>query len=234
MKKQIAVRNYNLSDGSLVQVADGILKSIDRDMVEFGSRGMSPLRYQRLQYLRDKFAETDSDEILEGTKMVATEHKNLLRGKLETALRMLIVIVENRWGRSTAKFRQLGDTHITAMTDENFVRSARVIIRVVELNLMDLMEEGMTNDLVHQAVLLREQFDAAIDAQLVAVRNRDIATEERITRGNELYAELVKATNTGKDIWYSTNEAKYNDYVIYDGYSRNETAGTEGSDSPTE
>jgi hypothetical protein len=33
--------------------------------------------------------------------------------------------------------------------------------------------------------------------------------------GNVLYAELVKLCNTGKDIFYSLNEAKYNDYVIY-------------------
>lgn len=232
MKKQIASRNYNLSDGSLVQVADGIIKSVERDFAEFSVRGMTPLRLQRLQNLRDRFAVTDSDEILEGAKMIATETKNTLRSKLEAALRTLIIIAENRWGRTTAKFRQLGDTHITAMTDENFVRNARVIIRVIEINTMELMEEGLTNDLVHQAMVLRDQFDAAIDEQLVAIRNRDIATEERITYGNELYAELVKVTNTGKDLWYSLNEAKYNDYLIYDSPTKTETPPKEDNNTP--
>jgi hypothetical protein len=58
-------------------------------------------------------------------------------------------------------------------------------------------------------------FDDAIDAQIASIRNRDIAVEERVGEGNVLYAELVKLCNTGKDIFYSINEAKYNDYVIY-------------------
>lgn len=35
------------------------------------------------------------------------------------------------------------------------------------------------------------------------------------SKGNALYKAIVKICNTGKDIWYETNESKYNDYVIY-------------------
>ena len=45
---------------------------------------------------------------------------------------------------------------------------------------------------------------------------RDITTEKRIKALNALYKMVAKYTGIGKDIFYETNEAKYNDYVIYD------------------
>ena len=48
------------------------------------------------------------------------------------------------------------------------------------------------------------------------VSDRDIATESRVETLNNLYSLLVKYTGIGQDIFYKVNEAKYNDYVLYD------------------
>lgn len=55
-----------------------------------------------------------------------------------------------------------------------------------------------------------------IDEVAKGVSDRDIATENRIEALNALYALVMKYAGTGQDIFYEENEAKYNDYVIYD------------------
>lgn len=57
--------------------------------------------------------------------------------------------------------------------------------------------------------------DTAITKKQQRVSERDTAVSQRITIGNDLYSDLVKLADTGKHIWEDTNEAKYNDYVIY-------------------
>ena len=52
-------------------------------------------------------------------------------------------------------------------------------------------------------------------AQGQAIANRDNAAKERVEKANELYALLTRYCEIGKSIWYETNEAKYNDYIIY-------------------
>ena len=50
-KKQMAVRDYNFSDGELKQYGDEIINSIERDIVEFAERGMTTVRLNNLQQL---------------------------------------------------------------------------------------------------------------------------------------------------------------------------------------
>ena len=46
-------------------------------------------------------------------------------------------------------------------------------------------------------------------------RSRLCGTRDRAILGNELYALIVEMFNAGKNYWFSRNEAKYKDYVIY-------------------
>ena len=54
------------------------------------------------------------------------------------------------------------------------------------------------------------------------MKERDIATTQRIKLGNLLYDKIVKVYAAGRDYWVTRDESKYNDYVIY------------GSDTPAE
>ncbi|MBD8081302.1 hypothetical protein [Chryseobacterium caseinilyticum] len=55
----------------------------------------------------------------------------------------------------------------------------------------------------------------AIDAQAKSVSDRDLATEDRIEALNRLYRLVTKYAGIGQDVFYETDEAKYNDYIIY-------------------
>ena len=62
---------------------------------------------------------------------------------------------------------------------------------------------------------LATDFDDAMEAQSDAIADREIGTMERTIIANEIYAEISRICDTGKGIWKDVNEAKYNDYIIY-------------------
>ena len=49
----------------------------------------------------------------------------------------------------------------------------------------------------------------------IKIGDRDVMQEDRVEHANSIYAKLVSFTNTGRNIWSTSNVAKYNDYVIY-------------------
>ncbi len=42
------------------------------------------------------------------------------------------------------------------------------------------------------------------------------ATEDRLELGNLLYKKIAEVFDSSKDYWVTSDESKYNDYVIYD------------------
>ena len=58
--------------------------------------------------------------------------------------------------------------------------------------------------------------DDKIDVQDTAIRTRNESTQVRVEMANVLYGIIVELFDFGKDYWYTRNEAKYNDYIIYD------------------
>jgi hypothetical protein len=214
-KKQMAVRNYGFSDGELKQYGDEIINSIERDIVEFAERGMTTVRLNNLQQKLVNFDELPTDEILEGIKIDATQDKDTARNNAEIAARSIFVMAENKFGTDSGKYKQFGNAAFSRQSDNQFYRTLKTIKTSADKFLLDLAEEGLTQEMIDNLVKLTAFFDKAIDDQNTAIKSRDIATEERIEAGNALYADLVKVCNTGKDIWYNKNEAKYNDYVIY-------------------
>jgi len=211
----MAVRDYNFSDGELKQYADEIISSIKRDIVEFSERGATATRLNALQQKLDIFDELPTDEILEGIKIDATQDKDAARSNAEIAARTILVMAENTFGTESGKYKQFGDAAFSRQSDNQFYRTLKTIKTSADKFLLDLAEEGLTQVVIDNLVGLTTLFDKAIDDQNTAIKSRDIATEERIEAGNTLYTDLVKVCNTGKDIWYNKNEAKYNDYVIY-------------------
>ena len=55
-----------------------------------------------------------------------------------------------------------------------------------------------------------------METQSDAIADREIGTMLRIKTANEIYGEISRVCDTGKGIWKEVNEAKYNDYIIYD------------------
>ncbi|MCY0977610.1 hypothetical protein PGH12_18220 [Chryseobacterium wangxinyae] len=216
MKKEQVTRDFKLADSVLKQKADELIALIDRDSTEFTDRGYNAAKKTELTAARDTAESFPSDEQLEAIKMDLTEQKDAARKALEKSMRSIFKMAENVFGLYSAKYKEFGNAGISQLSDAEVVRIAKMMSVTVEKYLPQLADEGLTFDKINTLITQREALDVAIDAQAQGVSDRDVAAEGRIEALNKLYQLLTKYAGTGKDIFYETNEAKYNDYIIYD------------------
>ncbi len=214
-KKREIVRYYRFTDAKLIQVADGVILLIERDSEQMNDRGVDDERKAALIELRNEFSDTLPDEYYLGQQGIMTEAKEAARARLITLLRSVFAAAENVYGARTVQYKQMGDARLTKLSDDALVRNARHTAQMALQRLDDLGSEGVTEAKIAEITALNQAFDQAVDNLKTAERDREIASQERVEKGNALYAEMVKICNTGKDIWYETNEAKYNDYILY-------------------
>ena len=216
MKKKVASRKYKLSDSKLKQLADQILMLIERDITAFQDRGFTPEKKILFEKKRDAFANQPSDEQLEAIKIGITEDKNNARTKLEKSLRTVYLTAKLLFSENSGKTKEFGNSDISRQTDNELVRNAKIAEDACDKYTIELATEGWTKDKTDQLKQQRQELDDLIDEQVKAVSKRNLITEERIEAGNDLYELIIRYADIGKDIWYDSNEARYNDYVIYD------------------
>jgi hypothetical protein len=213
MKKEF-VRLYNFSDADFKQVVDNIIKSARRDITAFETRGIDTITLDDLQIENDNFSDLETDEELTGSIAEATENKDTLRSNLEGTLTTIRSMAKAQWGIMDARYRSYSFGQISVKPDNILWRTAKRALRIATQQLSSLAAQGLTPTMLNNLQTLITNFDNAIDAKEDAENDREVATQTRIIAGNEIYKKLMRISNVGKDIWYSTNEAKYNDYLI--------------------
>ncbi len=216
MKKDASVRQFSFSDGTLKQYADQIVLFANRDGAEFAARGYSATRLAAIAQQANDFGAVTSDEEMLALQMLRTEAKDKKRDTLEEQLRTIFAMANNFFGSKSIQLRRFGDAGLSKQTDNDLVRTARICIKTATEHLTDLASEGLTAAILAAATAQTKALDEALDQQQLAISDREIAKETRIEAANALYNEISKIANTGKSIFRTTNEAKYNDYVIYD------------------
>ena len=215
MKKTMATRNYKLADAVLKQKADEFLNLLDRD-VEFADRGYNAAAKTQFITARDDAATQPSDEKLDAEKIGLTAAKDAARSALEKTMRTIFNMAANRFGAQSAQYRSFGNAEISRLPDAELVRVSKIMMIAATKNLVEMTPEGLSQAMIDSLTQKSETFDTSIDDVAKGISDRDIATEKRIESLNALYALLTKYAGIGQDIFYEVNEAKYNDYVIYD------------------
>lgn len=216
MKKLKSKRNYTFSDAILKQKADEIINLLDRDMEEFAERGYNAAAKVHFVEMRDQADALESDETFDALKIELTKQKSVARIALKKTMRTILNIAANHFGAKSAKFRSFGGSNLSKPREAELVRVYKIMGAVATEHLVEMEEDGMTQILIDRLKMQGNAYDVAISAVVDAINNRDLATEKRIKIYNDLYVLLIKYANIGKDIFYETSEAKYNDYVIYD------------------
>lgn len=215
MKKEQVKRNFILTDAVLKQKADEFIDLIDRDIAEFTDRGYDSKKRTEFTTVRNTVDEFPSDEQFEAIKMELTEQKDAARNDVERSMRSIFNMAANVFGQFSARYKEFGNATISQQSDSELVRTAKSTTTTASKYLDELAEEGLTADKINTLISQRETLDLAIDAQAQGISNRDLATEDRIEALNKLYSLVTKYAGIGQDIFYETDEAKYNDYIIY-------------------
>ena len=189
---------------------------LQRDMAEFIKYGYSPKKADALDELISNFEDAPTDEEYAGDVMIATEKKNALAEEMLLKIRSLMLRVQNKFGQRSAYYKKFGASALSKLTDEKLLKTARRVARVATIYQAELKEQGLTAAHIKELKTMAAEFDDLMEAQSDAIADREIGTALRIKTANEIYAEISRVCETGKGIWKDVNEAKYNDYIIYD------------------
>ena len=216
MKKPVVTRNYKLVDAVLKQKADEFLALLDRDATEFADRGYDKNAKNNFIGAIETINNLSSDETLEASKIGFTQSKDAARSGLEKSMRTIFNMAAIKYGTQSAKYRSFGNAEISRQPDAELVRTYKVMAQAANENLADLASEGLTQYKIDVLTAQGIALDDSIDAVAKGISDRDIATESRVEALNSLYELVIKYAGIGQDIFYEENEAKYNDYVIYD------------------
>jgi hypothetical protein len=210
-------RDYNLTDPILVLKCQDVIDSIDRDILQFNERGFTPEKRTAFDDKTTAFMGMPSDNYLLGQQEIRTGEKNEVRNDCEKKVRTVLTAVENVWGLKSTQYSLFTeDKSLSELTDPELLRFLEDFADSTEERVLELADEGIDATDVIDLRDLRTAFNTALKNQKITIKNRNTGNNNRIKAGNELYKLAVKYCNTGKDIWYGTDESKYNDYVIYD------------------
>ena len=210
-----SARYYSMSDADLCMFVSNLVNFIIRDATEFAVYGVSPADTTAFKALGDAFEVFPTDQEFLADVIIATEEKNAEVDAIRIGIRSISVRAESKWGANSARYKKFGVLGMNKLTDLNLLNCARRVIRVGRIFLTELASEGLTQQILDDFEVLTESFENSLNTLEDAIADRDIKTEERILKGNELYSFVSKYCNFGKQIWESVSEAKYNDYVIY-------------------
>lgn len=226
MKKKETVRNYNFGDAHLITEASRVLDCIRRDINEFNTRGWNPTEETQWMTLLDEFDMMPTDDELEGIKMEKTAIKVEKRDIVEVQCRNILNMASKKYRNNQPRVKRFGEQNFSQMSDEQILRAAKHIYRTASTFLIDLQTEGLTNVVLDNLKQAYEDLDEAMSDQKEAISDRDVATEERIEKGNQLYEFIMSWASVGKTLFYTTSEAKYNDYLLHEGFGAEEEQAT--------
>lgn len=209
-------RNYNMPDADLCMFASNLVLTMTRDQAQFTTRGITAANVTTFKALGDAYEVYPPDNYYLQDYLLAVETKNTTRESCTLKLRAIIGYAKIKWGVGSPQVKKFGAGDMTSQGDKSFLVTCRMGIKVANDYLADLTPIGLTalmiTDLTTAANLLETNLNSIATAQ----ENRDLKTQDRINKGNELYSFVAKYCEIGKIIWEDVDPAKYNDYVIYD------------------
>jgi len=209
------LRVFNLTYSTLIQKTDDLILSAIRDLIDLAKFGMTQQKIDKTQLIRDEFVNMPTDHELLGDQIGRTEEKSQMAEILRTDMKNIGSRIMLKFGKKSRQYRTANIGEISQLADEKLCHTGYSLVRTATQLLEELADTGLTQEIIDSLKSHLEQFDELIDLQRKAINQRDISTQERRVKANELYANLMHISETGKATYQGTNEAKYNDYVIY-------------------
>jgi hypothetical protein len=226
MSKNELLRDYKIGDDELMQKADSLAVSMQRDATDFATRMVDATRINEIVTQNTAFKNHPTDQELLGLVSTATEIKDGTALNLRKKIAAVRSMAETKFGNN-GKFRTFDFGELSSLPDSDLYRTARRVVRVGTSFLADLASEGLTAAFLTEITNLADKLDKQIDDMEAANENRDIKTQERVVLGNNLWNTMVKYANIGKSLYEFSDEARYNDYVL------TESEGTGGATPET-
>jgi len=232
MKKQEVMRNYRFDDANLVQLCRATIAFMRRDATDFAAFGTQAAQVTAFEVDTNVFENFVTDREALGDQEQATERKDAKAEEVRVAIRSILTRVENKFTVHAARYKKYGTEALTLLDDANLIICARRVVRVAtsDLPVLSTAPYGLSQAIITNLSTLTGEMEALLIEQKVKIGDRDVLQEDRVELGNKLYDTLVIHCNSGKTIWETRDQAKYNDYVIYN----TPTAAPPTEDTPPE
>ena len=214
-KKREVLRKYAFADSWLIALCNIIRQFILRDILEFGAFSVDAAAMTTYENETNDFEAFETDEELAGLQSEKTEAKDTAVEAVKTDVRSIMARIKSKHKPHTARYRRFGTKGMDEMDDNQLLTCGRRVVRVATEVLAAYADVGLTAAIITELGTKCQTLEVALDEQADAIADRDIATEDRIELGNALYDKLINYCSFGQQIWAETDEAKYNDYIIY-------------------
>lgn len=215
MKKTEPVRMCNFSDARLNTLGNEKIGYMRCDADAFEPFGITADLVDALEAELNAFEATLTDTEALGDQTGAAAEKDAKAEELRVAVRGVMTRVALKFAPESARYKKYGTDALARQNDAELLITGRRVVRVGMLDLQDLATQGLESKMLDAITALCDAFENLILAHKLEISDRDIAQEDRVEAGNSIYQTLVRYTNTGQDIWETSDVAKYNDYVIY-------------------
>ena len=216
MKKQATNRQYNFPDADLYVLCLERIRYAKRDRKEFEQYGYDINRLKTFHTICEQFRKLPDDDEVLGDQMLMTEKKTTAADKLKGAIRSIMTRVAMKYNNRSGRYRKFGTSKMGDMTDAQLLFCGRRVARVARQQIDFLAEVGVNENVIQRVTEACRVFENAMHLQQDKVADRDITVERRTEQGNKMYQELVTLCNIGKDIWVEKDNAKYENYTIYE------------------
>ena len=215
MKQEVVVFSSSMSYGDLIQLADAGINTAMRDLNDLSLFGVDLAFIDNIRQKNALFKNFATDEEYSGMVSKRTQEKNDLRNIVTKGISNIMIRVKNKYGANSPEHKRFSTGNMHKDTDSDLVRLARRVTRLASEYLNDLYEKGLRQSEIDGLNEQIDAFDKSIEIKDQAVKERDTATQQRALLANEIYNLVSELFDYGKQCYVDTNEAKYNDYVIY-------------------
>ena len=217
-KKPEIIARYTVSLDELLQKGGNLTAAARRDLSLPNKGGLDDFGYTAdqlavIEAAGEVVSEMPTDDEFVGVVTETTDLKDGLADQLREQIDGLVARAISFYGDASGKVRRYGADKLSKMTDGQLWQCAKRAVRVGKIQLNDLKAKGLTQEYLNTLVSTYTKFDAARDDQDDAIRERDIATQERIMAANAYYAQLQRLGADGQAHFVAKDEARYNDYV---------------------
>ncbi|MEI8202764.1 MAG: hypothetical protein WCH34_07110 [Bacteroidota bacterium] len=211
------IRKYKSSDGEMRDRATGVADDAERDLLDFGTRGVVQSTIDDFRDVIEVFDNVPTDGEMLGNITTATQTKDDVGDQLRKSIGTVRSMVLNKWGSKSGYYTVYGFGEISQMSDSELHSLAKRCIRVAttELAMTDgLATEGLTTAKIAAIEALRVLFDTKRGLVEAAKEARSLMKIERVAKGNAVYKVFVRLCNIGKDLYKGVNSEKYEEYLI--------------------
>lgn len=207
-------RIYPYRDAQLIQFADSLCNSAERDATQLQAYGVSATNIATIRSAREAFANYPTDQELYGDLLHTGQERDTQASLLAQALRQICTRAQLAYGSSSSAYRLYHLGPISALSAQELIRASHYICPLAQQQLAQLAPQGLTATIIADTQAIATTLDTLLDTEFSIQQQRQAATHHRIELGNALYILLIPISEKGKLCWAYTNEARYNDYLL--------------------